>query len=55
MSKASFLCGPRSRETDDWLVPKAAAPGSYTGGRIINIASMAGLRVLPQIGAVLHE
>ena len=26
------------------------APGSYTGGRIINIASMAGLRVLPQIG-----
>lgn len=27
-----------------------AAPGSYTGGRIINIASMAGLRVLPQIG-----
>lgn len=30
---------------------KGAAPGSYTGGRIINIASMAGLRVLPQIGA----
>jgi hypothetical protein len=29
---------------------KGAAPGSYTGGRIINIASMAGLRVLPQIG-----
>ncbi|MBK6595981.1 MAG: SDR family oxidoreductase [Burkholderiales bacterium] len=28
-----------------------AAPGSYTGGRIINVASMAGLRVLPQIGA----
>ncbi len=28
-----------------------SAPGSYTGGRIINIASMAGLRVLPQIGA----
>ena len=28
-----------------------AAPGSYTGGRIINIASMAGLRVLPHIGA----
>ena len=27
-----------------------AAPGSYTGGRIINVASMAGLRVLPQIG-----
>ena len=29
---------------------KGAAPGNYTGGRIINIASMAGLRVLPQIG-----
>ena len=29
---------------------KGAAPGSYTGGRIINIASVAGLRVLPQIG-----
>jgi len=29
---------------------KGAAPGSYTGGRIVNIASMAGLRVLPQIG-----
>ena len=28
---------------------KGAAPGTYTGGRIINIASMAGLRVLPQI------
>ncbi len=27
-----------------------AAPGTYTGGRIINVASMAGLRVLPQIG-----
>ncbi len=27
-----------------------AAPGSYTGGRIVNIASMAGLRVLPKIG-----
>ncbi len=27
-----------------------AAPGTYTGGRIINIASMAGLRVMPQIG-----
>lgn len=27
-----------------------AAPGSFTGGRIINIASMAGLKVLPQIG-----
>ena len=29
---------------------KGAAPGSFTGGRIINIASVAGLRVLPQIG-----
>ena len=29
---------------------RGAAPGTYTGGRIINIASMAGLRVLPQIG-----
>ncbi|PJI97799.1 hypothetical protein CLU85_2598 [Acidovorax sp. 69] len=30
---------------------RGAAPGSFTGGRIINIASMAGLKVLPQIGA----
>ena len=30
---------------------KGAAPGTYTGGRIINIASVAGLKVLPQIGA----
>jgi NAD(P)-dependent dehydrogenase (short-subunit alcohol dehydrogenase family) len=29
---------------------KGSAPGSYTGGRIVNVASMAGLRVLPQIG-----
>ena len=29
---------------------KGSAPGTYTGGRIINIASVAGLRVLPQIG-----
>ncbi len=29
---------------------KGAAPGTWAGGRIINIASMAGLRVLPQIG-----
>ncbi len=29
---------------------RGAAPGSFTGGRIINVASMAGLRVLPQIG-----
>jgi NAD(P)-dependent dehydrogenase (short-subunit alcohol dehydrogenase family) len=29
---------------------RGAAPGTYTCGRIINIASMAGLRTLPQIG-----
>ncbi len=29
---------------------RGAAPGTFTGGRIINIASMAGLKVLPQIG-----
>ena len=29
---------------------KSAAPGTQAGGRIINIASVAGLRVLPQIG-----
>lgn len=29
---------------------KGSAPGTYLGGRIVNIASMAGLRVLPQIG-----
>ena len=29
---------------------QGAAPGTYTGGRIVNIASMAGLKVLPQIG-----
>ena len=29
---------------------RGATPGTYAGGRIINIASMAGLRVLPQIG-----
>jgi NAD(P)-dependent dehydrogenase (short-subunit alcohol dehydrogenase family) len=29
---------------------KGSAPGNYTGGRIVNIASMAGLKVLPQIG-----
>jgi NAD(P)-dependent dehydrogenase (short-subunit alcohol dehydrogenase family) len=28
-----------------------SAPGTYTGGRIVNIASMAGLRPLPKIGA----
>jgi hypothetical protein len=30
---------------------KGAAPGTFTGGRIINIASMAGVRPLAQIGA----
>jgi NAD(P)-dependent dehydrogenase (short-subunit alcohol dehydrogenase family) len=29
---------------------KGEAPGTYTGGRIVNIASMAGLRVAPQLG-----
>lgn len=29
---------------------KGTAPGTFTGGRIVNIASMAGLRVLSQIG-----
>src|SRR3954469_19705229 len=29
---------------------KGAAPGTFTGGRIVNIASMAGLRVMSQIG-----
>jgi NAD(P)-dependent dehydrogenase (short-subunit alcohol dehydrogenase family) len=29
---------------------RGAAPGTFTGGRIINIASMAGIRTLPQIG-----
>jgi NAD(P)-dependent dehydrogenase (short-subunit alcohol dehydrogenase family) len=29
---------------------KGAAPGTFTGGRIVNIASMAGLRAFPQIG-----
>ena len=40
---------------------KGAAPGTFTGGRIVHIASMAGLRVLGQIGvysmskaAVIH-
>jgi NAD(P)-dependent dehydrogenase (short-subunit alcohol dehydrogenase family) len=40
---------------------KGVAPGTFTGGRIVNVASMAGLRVLPQIGvycmskaAVIH-
>ena len=29
---------------------KGEAPGTFTGGRIVNVASMAGLRVLSQIG-----
>jgi NAD(P)-dependent dehydrogenase (short-subunit alcohol dehydrogenase family) len=29
---------------------KGVAPGTFTGGRIVNIASMAGLRVWPSIG-----
>jgi len=29
---------------------RGTAPGGFTGGRIVNIASVAGLRVLPQIG-----
>ncbi len=40
---------------------RGAAPGTFTGGRIVNIASVAGLRVLSQIGvycmskaAVIH-
>lgn len=40
---------------------RGAAPGTFTGGRIINLASTAGLRALPQIGtysmskaAVIH-
>lgn len=40
---------------------QGAAPGVFTGGRIVNVASMAGLRVIPKIGvycmskaAVIH-
>ena len=29
---------------------KGTAPGTFTGGRIVNVASMAGLRVISQIG-----
>jgi NAD(P)-dependent dehydrogenase (short-subunit alcohol dehydrogenase family) len=29
---------------------RGAAPGTFTGGRIVNVSSMAGLRVLSQIG-----
>ena len=30
---------------------QGAAPGSYTGGRIVNIASVAGVRVMANLGA----
>ncbi len=40
---------------------KGSAPGTFTGGRIVNVASMAGLKVMSQIGvygmskaAVIH-
>ena len=40
---------------------RGSAPGTFTGGRIVNVASMAGMRVLSQIGvyamskaAVIH-
>ena len=40
---------------------RGAAPGTFTGGRIVNVASMAGIKVLSQIGvyamskaAVIH-
>ena len=29
---------------------RGAAPGTYTGGRIVNIASVLGLKVVPQVG-----
>ena len=29
---------------------RGAAPGSFTGGRIVNVASMAGIKAMPQIG-----
>lgn len=47
--KGSFFV---AQEVGKRMIARArgAAPGTYTGGRIINIASMAGLRVLPQIG-----
>ena len=38
-----------------WAVPADQAPGTFIGGRIVNIASMAGLRVLSQIGVYLDE
>jgi NAD(P)-dependent dehydrogenase (short-subunit alcohol dehydrogenase family) len=41
-----------AQEVGKRMLARAAgtAPGTYIGGRIVNIASMAGLRVLPQIG-----
>jgi len=41
-----------AQEVGKRMVARAvgAAPGTYIGGRIVNIASMAGLRVLSQIG-----
>ncbi|MET0540793.1 MAG: SDR family oxidoreductase [Variovorax sp.] len=48
-AKGSFFV---AQEVAKRMIQRArgAAPGTYTGGRIINIASMAGLKVLPQIG-----
>ena len=34
---------------------KGAAPGTFTGGRIVNIASMAGLKVIAQDRRLRHE
>lgn len=47
--KGSFFV---AQEVGKRMIARArgAAPGTFTGGRIINIASMAGLKVLPQIG-----
>ncbi len=58
--KGSFFV---AQEVGKRMLARASgsAPGSYTGGRIVNVASMAGLRALPQIGiyamskaAVIH-
>ncbi|CAN5834105.1 SDR family oxidoreductase [soil metagenome] len=48
-AKGSFFV---AQEVAKRMIARArgAAPGTYMGGRIINIASMAGLKVLPQIG-----
>lgn len=47
--KGAFFVG---QEVGKRMLARArgTAPGAFSGGRIINIASMAGLRVLPQIG-----